>query len=229
MGRQFRTSITTTVCAAVLGALLAQGPASAADLGSGPRDYSSPVAPRMDLERWTGFYLGAAVGGSFGDSGISGDFGSGSIGTSGWNASVLAGYNWQVGRTVLGVETDLGSGAFGGSASNGVFRQGLDVNALGSFRGRLGFLMTPSIMVYGTAGYAWANTDFGIDGGDKTREWMNGYQLGLGTELMLNPKMTMRLEYLYTDFGDRTLTQSGLTNNIGTDFHTVRAGLTFKF
>jgi outer membrane immunogenic protein len=223
-----RLSLRAAVSTLALSSVLSG--ATAADLGGG-RGYRPPppVAPQMALERWTGFYLGAAIGGTWGDTSITGDFGSGTIGTNGWNAAILAGYNWQVDRLVLGVEADLGTGSFGGSASNGIDRYGIDFNAFGSLRGRLGFLLTPSLMAYATAGYAWAHTDVSRDTVASSSHFLNGYQLGFGSELMMTPKSTLRLEYLYTDLGDRTLAHGAQVNTFDTTSHTVRAGLTFRF
>ena len=96
-------------------------------------------------------------------------------------------------------------------------------------RARVGFLVTPSFLAYATGGVAFGRTDIALAGGDRTRDWQTGYQVGLGTELKLNANWALRLEYLYTDLGDKTFTHSGLTNKFDTDFHTLRAGVTFKF
>lgn len=203
-------------------------PARAADLGGGPNRYE-PVAPRTQIERWTGFYLGASLGGSFGATDVAGDFGSGVIDSKGYSGGILAGYNWQMGRMVVGLETDLSAMSLSGSRSNGFDRYTFDIDAVGSLRARAGFLLSPSMLVYATGGYAWARSDVHLDGGERAKQTLTGWQAGVGTELMLNQKWTMRLEYLYTDLGDKGVTLSGNSNAFDTQFHTVRAGLTFRF
>ena len=166
--------------------------------------------------------------------GIDGDFGVDTLFARGWDASILAGYNWQIGRTVIGVEGDIGTGRIKGSRSNGIDSYSANFDTLGSLRARAGYLLTPSFMVYATGGFAYAHSNIALEGGDSTKQWFTGWQAGLGTELKLDPRWTLRLEYLYTDLGSKTLTQatstgSGLTNTFDPTMHTVRAGLTFKF
>jgi outer membrane immunogenic protein len=219
----------TTMTLGLLAASLAT-PSRSADLGG--REYyppAAPVTPRMNLERWTGFYLGGTLGGNFGNSDVTGAFGTGSIDSREFQGTIHAGYNWQIGRMLVGVETDVGNGALSGTVTNGVQTIGIDSDIAGSFRARAGYLMSPSLLVYGTGGVAWARTNIGLDGGERTDQTLTGYQLGLGTELLLNPNWTMRLEYMYTDYGDKALTHSGFTNNFVTTSHAVRAGLSFKF
>lgn len=203
----------------------------AADLGGTPRRPFDPrpVTPVLDIERWTGFYLGGTLGGSFGDSTIAGAFADTSFDTRGWAGTLLAGYNWHSGPLVFGIETDVGIGGVGGSITTGGLTYGVDQNIFGSFRGRLGILLTPALLAYATGGFAWSMADIGFRGLDQGRETLKGYQLGAGAEYRFERNWSMRLEYVYTDFGDVTLTHAGLTNRVETDYHTVRAGLTFRF
>jgi outer membrane immunogenic protein len=207
--------------------------AMAADLGGGRRSGLPPPAfePRLNIERWTGFYMGATIGGGFaGGTGISGDFGNARSDNRGWLGTVMAGYNWQIGRTVLGLETDVGTGNLGGSVTNGAgttIRR--ELNAMGTFRARAGFLLTPALMLYGTGGFAWANMDFERVGVASRSELLRGYQIGTGAEMLLSPNWTMRLEYVYTDLGKDAINVGGSLNRFDTDFHTVRAGVSFKF
>lgn len=221
------------VCGAVAMATagLASG-ASAADLGGAPAaKYLPPVEPRLDIERWTGFYLGAALSGTAARTGIDGDFGTDTAFARGWGASLLAGYNWQAGRTVFGLETDIGKGRLRSGRSNGIDSYTIGYDTTGSLRARAGYLLTPSFMVYATGGFAYAHSTITLDGVESSKQWQTGWQGGLGTELKLDPRWSLRLEYLYTDYGSKTITGpvSGMTNTFDPTLHTVRAGLTFKF
>ena len=229
------TRIQTWLTSLSIAALVAST-AHAADFGGGPRGtyVPPPVEPRLQLEQWTGFYLGAAIGASTTRTGIDGSFGVDTLFARGWDASILAGYNWQIGRTVIGVEGDIGTGRIKGSRSNGLNSYTADFDTLGSLRARAGYLLTPSFMVYATGGFAYAHANIALEGAESTKQWFTGWQAGLGTELKLDARWSLRLEYLYTDFGAKTLTQAtatgaGLTNSFDPTMHTVRAGLTFKF
>ncbi len=215
--------------------LLSLTVAAAADLGSPrpvrpPDDFAPPFErPFANLERWTGFYLGATLGQTWGNGNADGGIGQFLMDQSGTVGTVFAGYNWQVGRTVLGVETDVGTGNTSSTNATPFGALTSDINAFGSFRGRAGFLLSPALLVYGTAGLAWSNMSFAVDGLDSTSRTFWGYQVGAGTELMLSDRVGLRLEYIYSDFGRQTFSHSGLANSYDPDSHTVRAGISFKF
>ena len=140
---------------------------------------------------WTGFYIGLNAGGiwpsgsrsaslfdpnagtdgGFLNAGFPGGLGSQSAGFLGGGQ---AGYNWQTGAFVLGVETDFDGSTVSKSFNNvgAPFRRGrsgalagdfLSVNGkaslswLGTTRGRVGFVATPDnrLMIYATGGVAY--------------------------------------------------------------------------
>jgi opacity protein-like surface antigen len=82
---------------------------------------------------------------------------------------------------VYGVEGDI---SFSGEHS---------IDWLASARGRLGYLIQPRVLVYGTAGLGLVNgsgTPVNSGGTDA------GFVWGLGVEGKINPTMSARLEYL---------------------------------
>jgi outer membrane immunogenic protein len=210
-------------------ALISPAPADAADLGpySRSRSYSSPTP--YAYERWSGFYLGAGLGYASGDIGVDGSSGFFVMDQSGALGSLFAGYNWQMGGLVSGIEVDIGTGNVGGSYNNLGSLVQPDLNAIGSLRGRLGILATPQALLYATGGLAWANYDFKATAGNTVADTLVGYQIGAGLEYMLAPQWTMRLEYNFTDFGSARIDQGGVINTYDPDLHTVRAGIAYKF
>lgn len=229
---------TTVLAALAFGTLVGAGamtiaPAGAADLGDGravrpPRDFAPPYET-LNIERWTGFYLGGTLGYGFGNTNTGGDIGTYTLDQSGALGTLFAGYNWQLGRTVLGVEADIGAGGLGSRTPTAFGMLETDLNMMGSVRGRAGFLATPALLLYATGGLAWANMDIAFGGAAHNSATFFGYQLGAGGEMMMSDRVGLRLEYLYTDLSRETLTHSGLSNAYSPDFHTVRAGLSFKF
>lgn len=207
----------------------------AADLGGSPRGRPAPppapdrgVPPLVDVHRWSGFYIGAAGGYSFGSGEVAGDIGTFSFDHDGWIASVLAGYNWQAGSLVFGVEADIGSGDFGTTTATAFGELNSELNWLASVRGRAGFLLTPALLVYATGGVAWADLEFSLPGSSASTTFF-GYQVGGGAELALLPSASLRLEYIFTDLEGERLSHGGLNSTFDPDFHTVRAGFAFKF
>ena len=82
-----------------------------------------------------------------------------------------AGYNWQFGRAVTGLEIDFSAADIKGSNGvtetipfgGGTFTSSLSlserVQYLGTARARLGWLPTDNVLLYGTAGLAWERLD----------------------------------------------------------------------
>ena len=106
--------------AIALVALNAGTAALAADLQAKAPVYKAP--PPIVVYNWTGFYLGANLGYSFGrastDWTIAGvSFGSTSQKMEGILGGLQAGYNWQSSNWVLGLETDIQATAQRGSSS----------------------------------------------------------------------------------------------------------------
>ena len=132
-------------------ALIALGiaPAAAADLAARP--YTKAPAAAIAVNNWTGFYLGAM--GGYAQENSSG------LGTlSGGFAGGTAGYNWQTGALVLGLEAD-GAWADVGATLGipGLVSVDYTIRAMGTVRGRIGYAFD-SVLLYGTGGYAWSET-----------------------------------------------------------------------
>ena len=228
-----KTKIINAVVAPLTIAALvcASGLARAADLGGGPR-YPAPepnsyVSP-LDTARWTGAYLGLSYGYADGLSSVSGGSGTFDLDQSGGIGAVYGGYNWQLGRFVMGLEGELGTGNTDGSTGIGAAQVSSELNSIAAIRGRAGVLLSPAFLVYATGGYAWADMDFKANTITQS-DWIGGYQVGAGAELNVSGPWTLRLEYLYTDLDSQTLTHGNVTNSYEPDFHTVRAGVSFKF
>lgn len=206
--------------------------ASAADLGGRPvrppRDFEPPYY-QSNIERWTGFYLGGTLGYSWGEGRTGGDIGHYAFDQDGMIGTIHAGYNWQLGRAVIGLETDVGTGGLGSSTSTPFGTLQTELNAMGSFRARVGLLVTPALLLYATGGLAWANMEFGYAGLTKVNDTLWGTQFGGGAEYMVSRNVTLRMEYLYTDLERERILHSGQANFYNPDFHQVRAGISFKF
>mgnify|MGYP000364283309 CR=1 FL=1 len=171
-------------------AVLALGTATtaqAADL-DGPSRYSSGAAYRPFS--WTGLYVG--VHGGLGWTDADWNFSNASLSHSGYGGLLGAqvGYNFQIGRAVLGLEGDYSGSWMGGTDAcpNPAFNCSHDVNWLGSMRGRFGYTFNDNrTMVYGTAGLAW------VDGTARTQT-VGGANFGSGLDFSQrgDPKAVLR-------------------------------------
>jgi outer membrane immunogenic protein len=191
---------------------------------------------------------------------------SGSKSGSGFTGGVLAGYNWHRGLFVYGVESDFGSMHFaltnGGSAPSinpgllgSTFTDGTTIHSdwLATLRGRIGYLASPNLLVYGTGGLALTNlsvSNFYTDnfggalalGGaienSTVSKVKTGYAVGAGAEWALGPRWKIRAEYLYVDFGSLTtlgnVTIAGIAVNpfqssADLKVNLIRGGVTYSF
>ncbi len=212
---------------------LASNPAVAADLGDNrpmrpPQDFAPPIRVN-DIGPWSGFYLGATAGYGFGQGRADGDNGRFGFDQSGALGTIFAGYNWQMGRAVLGAEADIGTGNVNSSTPAKFGTLNTDLNSMGSIRGRAGFLVTPALLLYGTAGIGWANYDIGIAGFSSESKTFTSLQVGAGLEYMISRNLTLRTEYIFSDYGREVLSNSGGSNGYKPDSHAIRAGVAIKF
>jgi len=172
-----------------------------------------------------------------------------------------AGYNWRFDNKVVGIEFDGTKidGRSKGLASdysitNGVVTDRLisdtKINALFTARAKFGMIFD-KLMVYGTAGLAIADidrkitqlndgkNDYSIDRGtsDSLSKTRFGPALGVGLEYAFPENLSLKLQYLYTDFGNikykyagtwNTLTTTG-HQKVGIDNSMLSIGLNYNF
>lgn len=220
----------TFLRAAFAGVLLlaASGIAQSADLSRGERTYA-PVAQGVSLYNWTGLYAGANVGGDWvRDSASWGFFGS-DLNSATVFGGLQAGYNYQTGPWVFGLEADAGYGNASKTVGLGLLDLKTEKTWSGTARLRAGYAFD-TVLVYGTGGLAWASfkstlTDvFGNSASDdKTRI---GWTVGGGLEYGMTKNISIKGEYLYSDYGGTT-TVLGVREEISD--HLVRVGLNYRF
>ena len=125
------------MCFSIAALAALTGTAAAADLVT--RGYYPPPPPPIyvPLYNWTGFYIGVNGGGGFGNSNWDS---TGGRDVSGWLAGATAGYNYQWGQAVLGVEGDIDWTDINGSTTDSCPGGCETSNTwLATVRGRLGY------------------------------------------------------------------------------------------
>jgi outer membrane immunogenic protein len=228
--------------------------------------------PYQPLPMWAGFYVG--VNGGYGwmneDQTIRGANAIGSaIVASGFVPSSSAtrgggglfgatlGYNWQFGQVVAGAEADFD---WSGIKGSGTQRLGIGpfslttvgtskLNWVGSVRGRAGYLVTPTTLLYGTGGLAFgqAETNTAITlvgpgpfnaaaiGNNSTTKV--GWTIGAGLEQQFLQRWSIKSEYRYTDLGSiggtfgTTIfkTPIAFVNDQKLAYHTFLVGVNYRF
>jgi outer membrane immunogenic protein len=222
-GRNVKKILLTTTALIALGIT----PAAAADLAARP--YTKAPAAAIAINNWTGFYLGAM--GGYAQENSSG------IGTlSGGFAGGTAGYNWQNGNLVFGLEVD-GAWADVGATVNvipGLASIDYTIRAMGTVRGRIGYAFD-QVLLYGTGGYAWSDnrlsaTALGASISDS--QFHSGWTVGAGVEVMFAPKWSVKAEYLYKSFEGQTYFAGTVPGGvpIGTiNLNSVQVGVNYHF
>lgn len=198
-------------------------PASAADAITDVP--AAPAAPMEEppLNTWTGPYAGVTLGYSF--SGESRDRTAGnSIGTKGFLGGGFAGYNYDVGGVVVGAEADIGYSGVKGSNAGTSVKSGVE----GSLRARIGYAVTPDVLVYGTAGGAAKNLKV-TEGGASDSNAMLGWTAGVGTDVAITDQVFGRVEYRYSDFGKDTFNTGGGARSVDATDHRIQFGVGMKF
>jgi len=179
-------------------------PAQAADM-----PVKAPLAPVVPTS-WAGFYIGAHVGYRYAVTAASLPYLNLNdriigIGSKGWVAGGLAGYNVMLSsRWVGGIEVD---GSWQNIKTRALFNGGeakLSLDWSASVRARLGYLMTPTAMVFATAGWSWSEIELSHNTGptESFSRSINGPQVGFGVETMYAENWIIRTEYLHS-FYDR--------------------------
>jgi outer membrane immunogenic protein len=229
-------------------------------------------APAAASDPWTGAYVGGSVGGMWSNEKwttvttfpflafpITGPNNPASLDGSGVRAGGYIGYNVKISPLwVAGLEGDLAYTKFTTSVSpfpgtpggaNGGGPTDTDTVKLGwdaSIRGRLGYLINPTVLLYGTGGVAWqeitTNSTCAAGGGFCGGAFTSGnastdkagWTLGGGIEAALTNHWFARAEYRFSDFGRVTnvlppAPAAGLTSSISVKTNIADVGLAYKF
>jgi outer membrane immunogenic protein len=168
------------------------------------------------------------------------DDGDGHYSLNGGTLGGAAGYDRQDGRWVFGLLGDLswadvaGQSAVCGSMTPVPHPCGTRLEALGTFRGRIGLAVGPAAnwLIYGTGGLAIGD----VHGWDSLtpasgNDWRAGWTLGAGVETPFAPNWTVKLEYLYVDLGKSQVFNfaPGIPESVSVTANLVRLGINYKF
>jgi outer membrane immunogenic protein len=211
---------------------------------------SIAMATGASAQNWSGTYAGVTVGKQWDQNhwstGLIGNplhandrkTGEQDFNGQGFRFGGFAGYNWQMGSMIVGAEADIGAGKkskksidFIPGTANAIFTTALrgDTSTVssgldGSVRGRIGYLLSPTILAYGTGGLAVQQSEIGAscvtvsatagnwcvaNRTDSTKKLMMGWTLGGGVEVQAAKNWLVRLEYRYSDYGSREATLFG--------------------
>lgn len=226
---------------AAVAALALAVPAAAADFPI--KAPAGVAAEAVQYGPWTGVYLG--VNGSYNwqfasmpNSGLA------QLDANGAMGGVTVGADWQHGSLVFGLLGDADFGSAGITTTNGgTMMETWQQTSFSTVRGRIGYLVTPAILLYGTGGLAVATADEGEICPVTTNTFSQcatkkaytgrgtalgpynlstgatfiGGVVGAGAEWMFLPHWSTKIEYLWADMGNQPFnlgsTPSGVATN----------------
>jgi opacity protein-like surface antigen len=198
---------------------------------------------------WTGLYVGASVGSTWGRTHWNDQGGTTDPDFAGVLGGGQVGFNYQTGRFVWGIEADAGDSNARGAAA--CPSQPLlltcedDVGAMGSVAGRFGYAWGRALF-YGKGGWAYGAVKAGtslnfIDPGvasppasaaglAHSTNWESGWTAGVGMEFALTDKWSAKAEYMHYEFPQYAFTVAqNATANASTTGDIVRIGVNYHF
>ncbi len=237
-----------TLVAATVAALVGvAGAANAADVYSTGGLKDSYVAEPS----WTGLYVGLGIGAAainhditakefdhHGDLQFSGELDG--VGGEGVFGTVQVGYDKQYGRFVGGIFFDYdfadANSTLNVSEWHNSASATASLNNSWTVGGRLGYLFTPSTLVYALGGYTEASVTFPFVGSDGQNKdfTLSGYTVGGGIETRLSGNWYLRGEYRFTSLDDADIYNgkgqhcSTIKITDQTDVQTARVVLSYK-
>jgi outer membrane immunogenic protein len=188
-------------------------------------DMALPPSPQLGLRpslTWTGCYVGGNIGGGWNTisgfdptAGVSVGNGNGS----GFVGGGQVGCDYQFNSIVVGVAGMFDGSAVSGTGPNlevpGVTNKSV-IPWLATLTGRIGFVATPSTLLYAKAGAAWAQDNISttnissplvpVGPVSSSSYAASGWTVGGGLEYVFAPHWSVFVEYDYMDFGTSTRT-----------------------
>lgn len=229
----------TLFAATAIALLGASSAAFAADLA-----YKAAPAPYAPMYSWTGFYLGANLGGAWASGTLTDNLTGASI--TGNNSGVIGGgtvgYNWQVSPSfVLGVE-----GTFDGTSIShttnsvgtpwGTFQGSANTNWVSTIAGRAG-ISQYNWLFYVKGGGGWVDNSATLSnlttGTSITASNTNsGWLVGAGIEYGMTRNWSLKVEYDYLDLSNWTTStpfRSGDNLSLSRQINMFTVGANYRF
>ncbi len=230
--------------------------ASAADLAV----RKAPPPPPPPVWSWSGFYIGAHVGGAWGT--VETDLIDLNAGgavlplgiplsshtLNGFLGGVQAGFNWQVGVVVFGVEGQISwTDQEGHTPCLLILRCSTQTDWLATLAGRIG-VTADKALLYVKGGVAWADNTYSANlniagvnilSATVSEDSRVGAMFGAGVEYAFTPNWSAKIEYNYIDFDVENYNAPililganvGLNANVDVHQrqHLIKAGINYRF
>lgn len=193
---------------------------------------------------WSGPYVGAYAGAGLGQLDVQFDgVNPADTDLNGFAGGGLAGWSLQFGSVVVGLEGDVGLSAQHGTVEGSVtlgppdvpgthhYTDKFDKNWEAHLRARVGWACG-DLLVFASGGLAVAGIEFGYQSiHDQSYDWDSetqlGWTAGAGLDYAVDENFSVRLEYLYDDYGSAWYFDHRDTLELTT--HSLRLAIAYGF
>lgn len=188
---------------------------------------TSLIAPPYN---WSGFYVGANFGGAWSSGSLKIPGNNFYGGLTEFMGGVQAGYNFQLGHLLLGVEGEFDGATFGRPTLSTPTLGSVSQNWIATAAGRVGFVQD-RWLVYGKLGGGWAYSNALLNfpgvvwNGSNTS---SGWLAGAGVEYGFKSNWTLKLEYSFLSLGNWTSPTLPAVQ-LNRDLQMVKFGVNYKF
>ena len=194
---------------------------------------------------WDGFYVGGNIG--YGHESWGFHYYDGQIPAGGTKTvsddnligGLQAGYNWQTESIVYGLEADLQASSLksdqqGGFSFDGCGCFNVSMSGFGTVRARVGALVSPDVLIYGTGGLIIGNLSYSAADSSPVGSDSHlslGWTAGAGAEFKVSQNTSVKLEGLYYNFGSPyfNLNNSNFNTNLDVNGYIGRVGFNVHF
>jgi opacity protein-like surface antigen len=179
---------------------------------------------------WSGFYLGANLGGAWTSGSLNIPDNNLYGGLTEFIGGVQAGYNFQAGHLLFGVEGDFDGATFGHPALTTPTLGSVSQNWIGTVAGRVG-LVEDNWLLYGKFGGGWVQSSASLNFPGVTWQGSNtspGWLAGVGVEYGFKPHWTIKLEYDQIALANWT-SATVPPIQLNRDLQMVKFGANYKF
>ena len=210
----------------VLAAIGGTAVAHAADMPTKAMPAPVPVPPY----NWSGFYVGANFGGAWTSGSLNIPDNNFYGGLTEFIGGVQAGYNFQAGHLLLGVEGEFDGATFGHPALPTPTLGSVRQNWISTVAGRVG-LVEDRWLIYGKVGGGWVHSNAILNfpgvswNGSNTS---SGWLVGAGLEYGFKSHWTVRLEYDFLALANWT-SPTVPSIQLNRDVQMVKFGVNYKF
>lgn len=212
-----------SLAAVSLLAFVGVAPVFAADAITSEEPPAPAPSAELPVASWAGPYVGLSAG--YGFHGRTKDRTlDNTIDTDGFIGGAFAGYQWQNGSFVYGLEGDINYNGMSGSNAGEESKTKID----GSVRARLGYAVTPDVLLYGTAGAAAERLKI-TDAAGSDSNGLFGWTAGAGADVKITEQVFGRVEYRYSDYGSKDFDTGAGVSRIKDSDHRITFGVGLKF